>query len=215
MTSPEGTEPGAHGAACIAVESDVDRQGDAFSWRLVTSLLLTSTLNPINSSLIATALVSIAHALSVPVGRTAILVSALYLASSIAQPTARKLAEQFGPRRVSMVGILFVLLGGIIGGVAQDIPTLTVALVLIGIGTSAGYPAAMVIIRRRTVWAGMSDPPGRVLGGLTIAGTITIAIGPPIGGVLVEFLGWRSTFLVNIPITALPLLLPMAWDPKD
>ncbi len=77
MTSPEGTEPGAREAACFAVESDVDRQGDAFSWRLVTSLLVTSTLNPINSSLIATALVPIAHALSVPVGRTAILVSAL------------------------------------------------------------------------------------------------------------------------------------------
>ena len=92
MTSPDGTDPGAHEAGCFAVESDVDRQGDAFSWRLVTSLLLTSTLNPINSSLIATALVPIAHALSVPVGRTAILVSALYLASSIAQPTAGKLA---------------------------------------------------------------------------------------------------------------------------
>jgi PucR C-terminal helix-turn-helix domain/Major Facilitator Superfamily len=154
MTSPEGTEPGEHDAACSAVESDVDRQGGAFSWRLVTSLLVTSTLNPINSSLIATALVPIAHALSVSVGRTAILVSALYLASSIAQPTAGKLAEEFGPRRVSIVGILFVLLGGIIGGVAQDIPTLTVARVLIGIGTSAGYPAAMVIIRRRTIWAG-------------------------------------------------------------
>jgi MFS family permease len=215
MTSPEGTEPGAHEADCIAVESDVDRQGEAFSWRLVTPLLVTSTLNPINSSLIATALVPIAHALSVSVGRTAILVSALYLASSIAQPTAGKLAEEFGPRRVLVVGILFVLLGGIIGGIAQDIHTLTVARVLIGIGTSAGYPAAMVIIRRRTIVAGMSEPPGRVLGGLTIAGTVTVAIGPPIGGVLVEVLGWRSTFLVNIPITVIALLLTMAWVPKD
>jgi MFS family permease len=215
MTSPEGTDPGAHEAACIAVESDVDRQGEAFSWRLVTSMLVTSTLNPINSSLIATALVPIAHALSVSVGRTAILVSALYLASSIAQPTAGKLAEEFGPRRVSIVGILFVLLGGIIGGVAQDIPTLTVSRVLIGIGTSAGYPAAMVIIRRRAIWAGCSEPPGRVLGGLTVAGTVTVALGPPIGGVLVDVLGWRSTFLVNIPITVIALLLTMAWVPKD
>ena len=215
MTSPEGTEPGAHEADCIAVESDVDRQGEAFSWRLVTALLVTSTLNPINSSLIATALVPITHALSVSVGQTAILVSALYLASSIAQPTAGKLAEEFGPRRVSIVGILFVLLGGVIGGVAQDIPTLTVARVLIGIGTSAGYPAAMVIIRRRAIWARRSEPPGRVLGGLTIAGTVTVALGPPIGGVLVDVLGWRSTFLVNIPITVIALLLTMAWVPKD
>src|SRR6476660_3001942 len=117
MTSPDGTDPGAHEAGRFAVESDVDRRGDAFSWRLVTSLLLTSTLNPINSSLIATALVHIAHALSVPAGRTSFPVPALSLASSIAQPTAGKRAEEFGPRRVLMVGVLFVLLGGIIAGV--------------------------------------------------------------------------------------------------
>src|SRR5258705_446543 len=173
MTSPEGTEPGAHEAGRFAVESDVDRQGDAFSWRLVPSLLVTSTLNPITSSLIATALVPIAQALSVPVGRTAILVSALYLASSIAQPTAGKLAEEFGPRRVSIVGILFVLLGGIIGGVAQDLPTLTRTRLLIGMGTSAGHSAGMVIIRRRPIRAGRSEPPGRGLGRLTAAGTVT------------------------------------------
>src|SRR5258707_13543031 len=123
MTSPDGTDPGAHEAGRFAVESDVDRQG--FSWRLVTSLLLTSTLNPINSSLIATALVPIAHALGVSVGRTAILVSALYLASSIAQPTAGKLAEQFGPRRVLVAGILLVFVGGFIGGAGHEKPAVT------------------------------------------------------------------------------------------
>ncbi|MFC7642389.1 hypothetical protein ACFQX6_16620 [Streptosporangium lutulentum] len=47
-----------------------------------------SALNPINSSLIATALTPIAHAMGVSVGNTAVLVAALYLASAIAQPTA-------------------------------------------------------------------------------------------------------------------------------
>jgi len=177
--------------------------------------LVISTLNPMNSSLIATALVPIAHALSVSIGRTAILVSVLYLASSVAQPAAGKLAEQLGPRRVLTAGSALVLLGGIIGGVGQDLATLTVARVLIGIGTSAGYPAAMVIIRRRAIWAGMSQPPGRVLGGLSIAGTVTVAVGPPIGGVLVTVFDWRSTFLVNIPITVIALLLTLAWIPKD
>jgi MFS family permease len=63
----------------------------------VTPLVVGSALNPINSSVIATALVPIAAALQVPVGRTLILVSSLYLACAIAQPTAGKLAEEFGP----------------------------------------------------------------------------------------------------------------------
>lgn len=203
-----------HGEAA-ADGPDADRQRRAYSWRFVTPLLMSSVLNPVNSSLIATGLVPIAHAMGVSVGRTVVLVSTLYLASSIAQPTAGKLAEQLGPRRIFVAGILLVLVGGVVGGVGQNLATLIVARVLIGVGTSAGYPAAMVIIRRRAIWAGMSQPPGGVLGGLSIAGTVTVAIGPPIGGVLLAAFGWRSAFLVNLPIALLALVLTMAWVPKD
>jgi MFS family permease len=159
---------------------------NAFPWRFVTPLYMGSALNPINSSLIATALVPIAAAVHVSVGRTAVLVSALYLASAIAQPTGGKLAEEFGPRRVFLAGILTVLAGGLVGGFGQDLTTLVVARVLIGVGTSAGYPSAMLLIRRRADAAGLGAPPGSVLGGLMIAGAATAAVGLPIGGVLVD-----------------------------
>ena len=149
MTSSSRSEPGAHDDVCNAVSAGATRQDQAFPWRFVTPRLLSTTLNPINTSVIATALVPIAHALNVPVGRTAILVSALHLASAIAQPTTGKLAEPVGPRRVLVGGILLVLLGGIITVVGQDIPMAAVARVLIGIGTSSGYPTSTVIIRRR------------------------------------------------------------------
>jgi MFS family permease len=189
--------------------------GNAFSWRFVTPLFMGSSLNPVNSSLIATALVPIAAAMHVSVGRTAILVSALYLASSIAQPTAGKLSEEFGPRRVFLVGILTVLAGGLVGGFAQDLATLTVSRVLIGIGTSAGYPSAMLLIRRRAEQAGLDAPPGGVLGGLVIAGMVTPAIGLPIGGVLVDAWGWRTTFFVNVPFALVTLAMAAIWIPRD
>src|SRR5258708_10086055 len=117
MTFRTRTKP-----SCDATAFGVDRQDGAFSWRFVSPLYVASTLNPINSSVIATALVPIAHALNVPVGQTAILVSALYLASAIAQPAAGKVAEQFGPRRVLVAGILLVLLGGMLGRRAPHHP---------------------------------------------------------------------------------------------
>jgi MFS family permease len=188
---------------------------DAFGWRFVTPLYMGSALNPINSSLIATALVPIAAAVGVSVGRTAVLVSALYLASAIAQPTGGKLAEEFGPRRVFLIGILLVLAGGVVGGLADDLMTLTLARVLIGIGTSAGYPSAMLLIRRRAEEVGLDAPPGGVLGGLTIAGSVTAAVGLPIGGVLVGALGWRATFFVNVPVALLTLAMAALWLPRD
>ena len=186
-----------------------------FSWRFTTPLFIGSALNPINSSMIATALVPIATSLHVSIGQTASLVTALYLASAIAQPTAGKVAEVFGARRVFLVGIVLVLLGGILGAAAQDLPMLLIARILIGLGTSCAYPTAMLLIQRRAIAAGMENPPGGVLGGLQIAGIATAALGLPIGGVLVDAAGWRWVFLVNVPVAVIALMAALIWIPRD
>ena len=178
-------------------------------------MLMGSALNPINSSVIATALVSIAAALGVSVGQTSILISSLYLTSAVAQPTAGRLAEEFGPRRVFLAGIVIVLIGGILGGLGQNLPTLVVARVLIGLGTSAGYPSAMLLIRRRATALGLKTPPGSVLGGLAIAGAATVAIGPTLGGLLVGWFNWRAAFLINIPVAAAAFIMALLWIAKD
>jgi MFS family permease len=144
-----------------------------FSWRFSAPLFIGSALNPINSSLIATALVPIAHGLAVSIGQTAELVIALYLASAIAQPTAGKAAEVFGPRRVFLTGSALVAVGGVLGGFAPNLVTLLISRVLIGLGTSCAYPTAMLLIRRRARDAGLEKPPGGVLGGLQMAGIAT------------------------------------------
>jgi MFS family permease len=187
----------------------------AFDRRFVTPLYTGSVLNPVNSSIIAIALVPIAAAMHTSVGHASVLVSALYLACVVAQPTAGTLSEVFGPRKVFVAGILLVLAGGVAGGVGENLTTLVVARVLIGVGTSAAYPSAMVLVRRRAEWAGLAEPPGRVLGGLAITGMATIAVGPPIGGLLVGAFGWRSAFLVNVPVTLVALAMALRWLPRD
>jgi MFS family permease len=178
-------------------------------------LFIGSALNPINSSLIATALVPIARGLAVSIGQTAALVTALYLASAIAQPTAGKAAEVFGPRRVFLAGIGLVVVGGLVGGFAQDLLTLLISRVLIGLGTSCAYPTAMLLIRRRARDGGLDQPPGGVLGGLQIAGIATASLGLPIGGVLVGALGWRAVFFVNVPVALIALVATLAWVSPD
>ena len=186
-----------------------------FGPRFVTPMFMGSALNPINSSVLATALVSIAAAMGVPVGRTSILISILYLTSAVAQPTAGRLSEEFGPRRVFLTGIAIVLAGGIIGGVAQNLPTLVAARILIGLGTSAGYPSAMLLIRRRATAIGLQSPPRVVLGGLAISSAATIAIGPTVGGLLVGWFNWRAAFLINIPVACVAFAMALLWIAKD
>jgi MFS family permease len=120
-----------------------------------------------------------------------------------------------GARRIFLSGIVLVLLGGVVGGLGQNLAMLTVARVLIGIGTSAAFPCAMVLIRRRAQDAGLDAPPGAVLGGIAIAGMATAAVGPPIGGLLVGAAGWRWAFLINIPVTVIAMVMAVRWLPKD
>jgi predicted MFS family arabinose efflux permease len=108
-----------------------------------------------------------------------------------------------------------VLAGGVVGGFGQDLTTLVVARVLIGIGSSAVYPSAMPLIRRRAHEAGLASPPGGVLGGLVVAGSATAALGLPLGGVLVDAWGWRTAFFVNLPFAALALIMGLLWVPRD
>ncbi|MFF8024988.1 MFS transporter [Streptomyces sp. NPDC007896] len=190
-------------------------RGNPFGARFVAPLYLGASLNPVNSSIIATALVAIAAALHIPVGDTAILISSLYLTSALAQPAAGRLAEEFGPRRIFVAGITLVLAAGIVGSLAHSLTALIVARVLIGAGTSAGYPAAMLLIRRRAEQAGHKTPPREVLGGLSITGAATVAVGPAIGGLLIGWAGWRAAFWINIPVAAIALFLALAGIARD
>ena len=186
----------------------------AFGWRFVTPLYMGAALNPINSSIIATALVGIASDLHATLASASALVAGLYLASAVAQPTMGKLSTRFGARRIFIIGMVIVALGGAVGWLAPNLTVLTISRVLIGIGTSAGYPTAMAIIRKRADDEN-TGVPGGVLGGIAIAGQVTAALGLPIGGLLVGLAGWPSVFFINIPIAIIGIIRTLLWVPAD
>ena len=83
---------------------------EAFNTKLYPPMILGSILNPINSSMLAVALIPIAQAFGIPFIKTIWLVSSLYLATSIGQPVIGKLIDIFGPRGLflfatSLVGV--------------------------------------------------------------------------------------------------------------
>jgi MFS family permease len=190
------------------------KESKIFSWQFLMPLMLASSLNPLNSSMIATALPKISVSLDISAGTAAVLVSALYVVSAVAQPTFGKLAEILGPRKVLLTGVCFAAIGGLIGGAIATFPSLLVARVLIGLGTSAGYPSAMFMITQRANHENITVP-GSVLGGLQIASMATSTLGLPLGGLLVGWLGWTSIFYINLPAVLIILVSAYFWLPKD
>ena len=189
-------------------------QKKPFGWRFITPLLLGSTLNPINSSMIATGLVGIGVDFHTGPGTTASLISVLYLCSAVMQPTMGKLSTLFGPRRVFLAGTLILLVAGVVGAAAPSFGFLLLSRALIGIGTSAAYPTAMALVRKRADSVGVGVP-GRVLGNFSIASQITVVFGLPLGGILAGTFGWRALFLVNVPLALVTFVLTFVGVAKD
>ncbi|MFT4211296.1 MAG: MFS transporter [Microbacterium sp.] len=173
-----------------------------------------TSLNPINSSILATSLVAIGTAFDTSAGQTATLVAAVYVASAVGQPAMGKLAGAFGARRVLLGGLGVLVLGGVVGMFAPTFGWLIVSRALIGIGTSAGYPTAMSLIRGRAEAAGTGIP-GGILGGVSIAAQVTAALGLPLGGLLVGVWGWPAVFAVNVPLGLAAIVMTLAWVPAD
>jgi MFS family permease len=185
-----------------------------FGFRLIVPLVIGSLLNPINSTMISTALVPIGQDFHAGAMDTAWLISALYLTSAVAQPVMGRLAGVLGPRRLYLAGLVVAGLAGIAGIEAPSLTFLIGVRALVGIGTSAAYPAAMMILRAHSRRIGR-ETPRTVLGVLSLAALSSAAVGPSLGGLLTDLAGWHAIFAVNTPLALIGIVVTLLWLPKD
>lgn len=185
-----------------------------FTARLITPLVASAVLNPINSTMIAVALVPIGHTFGASPAETAWLITGLYLATAIGQPLAGILVDRWGPRRVLLAGALTVAVAGIAGTLALSLDWLIGVRVLLGFGTCAGFPAAMAVLRRHADAHGEGVPAG-VIAILSISAQTIMVIGPTLGGGLIGLFGWPAIFAVNIPLAVGAMLFAWLWVPRD
>jgi MFS family permease len=180
--------------------------------RVLAAILFGTVLNPINSSMIAVALVRIRDDFDVSVVALSWLVSSFYLVTAIGQSVLGRLADQLGPRRVQCAGFALIAVAGVLGPLAPSFGWLIAARLLLGVGTSAGFPTGLALLRNAT---GGHAPSPRTLGAITIAGSTSAALGPAIGGGLVALAGWQAIFFVNVVVGAVALPLSLRWLPRD
>jgi len=121
--------------------------------------------------------------------------------------TGGTLADLLGRRRVLQAGAAVFVLGSLLAGLAPNITALISGRVLAGIGAALLLPASLALIR--VIWA---DPHERAHAIGVWAGTngAALAIGPTLGGWLIQTAGWRSVFLLIVPIG----LAVLWWAPR-
>jgi EmrB/QacA subfamily drug resistance transporter len=113
--------------------------------------------------------------------------------------------DRFGERRIFLIGLIGFALASLACGLAPTAGWLIVARFAQGTAAALLTPASLAIIGQ----AYTGDARGPAIGTWAAAGAITTALGPPLGGWLVDAIGWRSIFFINLPVAAVALLLAL------
>jgi EmrB/QacA subfamily drug resistance transporter len=121
------------------------------------------------------------------------------------------MGDRFGRRRVFQIGLTVFAFGSLLCSLAPNIETLIVARLLQAIGGSMLNPVALSIISQ--VFTGRVER-ARALGFWGAVVGISMALGPVVGGLLIETVGWRAVFWINLPICALAIVLTAVFVPE-
>ncbi|MBC8161892.1 MAG: MFS transporter [Roseiflexaceae bacterium] len=129
--------------------------------------------------------------------------------------TMGTLGDRIGRRRLLLIGAVFFGIASVLAAFSPSAPILIASRALLGIAGATLMPSTLALIRNMFL-----DPAQRSIAiGIWISGfSAGSAIGPLIGGVLLEYFWWGSVFLLGVPVMALllvlgPLLLPEYRDP--
>ncbi|PTT69784.1 MFS transporter [Arthrobacter sp. HMWF013] len=179
----------------------------------VAGLSLGTALNPLNSSMIAVALVVLRADFGLDVATVTWVITSFYLSSAAGQPLMGRLADRFGPRRMFMLGMALVAVTCALAPFSPNFALLCVARAVMALGTATAYPSAVVMVGDIAHRAKLES--ARPLGRIQMANTSAAAVGPVLGGLLVGFVGWEALFLVNVPLSLAALLIVRQTAPAD
>ncbi|WLW55134.1 MFS transporter [Streptomyces sp. YU58] len=135
---------------------------------------------------------------------TLVLASLLMLAGST--------ADRLGRKRVFMTGLIVFTLGSALCSIAPNLQTLVIFRMIQAVGGSMLNPVAMSIITNTFT---DTRERARAIGAWGAVVGISMAAGPLVGGLLVESVGWRSIFWLNLPVGLAALLLTLRYVPES
>ena len=182
-----------------------DAAQTALLWIVAAGFFMQS----LDTTIVNTALPSIANSLHVAPLAMQPIVVAYTLTMAMLTPASGWLADRFGTRRVYFVAILVFVLGSICCASAHTLGQLVMARVLQGLGGSMLLPIGRLAVLRSV----SSEQYVSALAFISIAGQLGPIAGPTLGGWFVEAITWHWIFLINVPIGAIGLYAVQRYLP--
>jgi EmrB/QacA subfamily drug resistance transporter len=165
--------------------------------------MLGACLAPLNSTMLLVALPEILDDFSARLSSGGWLITTYLIAVAAFQTPAGKLGDRIGHRRVFMAGLVTFMVATTGAAAAPTLPVLVALRMCQGVAIAAVFPNGWAMLRR-------SAPPDRIASRFAVVGSVlsvSVAVGPPLSGILIDLAGWRAVFLVNLALAAPALVL--------
>lgn len=171
------------------------------------ALIIAEFLGTLDSSIVNIALPNITDYFKASLNDTSWISTIYVLALSVFMITASKLADQFGRKKLMIIGLVTFGASSVLCSFAPSLIFLIIIRFLQGIGGAIITPIVL------PMGFEMFDKEKRqmVIGAAGAVVALAVASGPPIGGLLIKYMNWRAVFFVNIPFCIISLILTILF----
>ncbi|MUL78516.1 DHA2 family efflux MFS transporter permease subunit [Mycolicibacterium sp. CBMA 226] len=194
-----------------ATEPSSVRFGSAAGRWVLAATVLGSGMAQLDATVVNVALPAIGHDLHAEVGGLQLVVSAYSVTLAALILLSGSLGDRLGRKRVFVVGVAWFTVASAICAVAPNAEMLIAARALQGIGGALLTPGSLAIIQSVFIPTDRS----KAIGAWSALGGVAAAIGPLLGGYLVQAISWRAIFLINVPLGCLVAWLALRHVPES
>ena len=185
------------------------RHGPRYRWFLLLSVMVGTMAAIMSSTIINVAIPDMSQHFTLGQERAQWVTSGFMAAMTVSMLTTLWLLARYGYRRTYSACMALLLAGGVAGGLANDFPLVLAARVAEGLAAGVVQPIPAIIILR----AFEPHEQGRASGIFGMGVVLAPAIGPSLGGLLVDGFGWRSIFFMVVPFCLASLWLARRYVP--
>ncbi len=177
---------------------------------VLLTVALSTILVPLNSTMIAVALPTVIDGFKVGVASASWLVTGYLIAMASLQPIAGKIGDRLDHGRLVLVGVAFFGLVSVGAAIAPNLWVLLLFRTLQGVAGALIVPNGAALVREVVP----EERRARSFGLIGAVVGVAAALGPPLGGVLIEVAGWRAIFYINLALIIPTLVLGWRWLPR-
>jgi EmrB/QacA subfamily drug resistance transporter len=183
-------------------------ENSSLRWWVLITVIVGTFLGRLDQTIVNLALPKIINDFNITVNAAGWISTAYILANAIFVPIWGKLGDTIGRKKVYVMGFSLFIFGSVLAGLAWNLSSMIIFRVIQAIAGSADYPTAMAII---AVTFKEGKERAQALGIWSSSFAAASVFGPLIGGPLIDNFGWRSVFLVNLPVGLLGIFMALRY----